>query len=400
MTPNYRLYAFSSALLLLSCNQPEQKPNSFQKIDESEQNTDPQKTNINCLALFEKGETTCTDSNGDIITNQHCDENWDESCSGMTANYCNEDGYISSRDCTTQPGTVCKKIDANFVDCVMPCTPDEFVEYTGCQGDYTALHTCELTTDNDYYEFIFTDKHCSFGCKNGVCNTQITGQEGDSCKADTFIGFCKGNDSYICKDGKITRDPCPTGTTCAMQYGGRDAQCTKDCKVYDQNDKYACNGNALDNWVCRVGTDDRFHYFHETDNCKNSCNKGVCDITIPQIGTICDPATTNDICAQNTLYFCSTINNTIDVMECGLGDYQGLPLCRQLNEGYSDCVSPGCNPDDPDSNSLECATEKNDDGTKFKYVYGWECVKATDGTYYMFNIEERCEGECKNGKCL
>ncbi len=337
----------------------------------------------------------------DVVLTEPCDSTYQEYCDeDNVAHFCGAKGLLTVRDCNKlASGLTCQKLlEDNFVDCVMPCDYNEFEEYHTCEGKYISTHFCMKVQGSDsYYEFSFTDNPCEYGCRDGKCLKSPPPKEGASCKPGEFVPDCYGNSYYTCEGAVVTRHTCGGGTECSKLYGDFMPQCVTDC---NKNDTYGCaaSGKALDNYVCRLGNDNKYHYFHETTECKNFCKNGICDVDSLPSGT-CDYQTSDDLCAQNTLYYCSTETNDWVSIECGKGEEgMGMPLCRQLNKGYSDCVSP-CTPDDTEAGYSECSTGGSGDN-KFKFIYGIECRKAMDGAYYFFNFEEKCPGDCKNGACL
>ena len=336
----------------------------------------------------------------DVVSTTPCSHTTEESCDGEVANLCNEDGFMTQRDCSklsTASNTLsCKKMnDDNFVDCVPACDPNTWVDYTVCSGDYVEYHTCEKTTDGGFHEFAMTEDPCGYACHQGRCVREGEAPiDGASCNA-RFEDTCWNGDMYSCIDGTITRIICPGDSVCAKRLGSSKPICTTKCSGAASS-VYGCkneNGvSRLDNKLCEIGEDAAYYYFPETDACKNSCNQGLCDHEIPVEDQPCDPSTFEDICFQNALYYCHSEDRVITA------DYCTNKLCRYLDKSYgftntyADCVNPCSEGEEP---LLSCAGK----GAR-AYETRYECTLGSDGTYYLFYFENRCgEAGCNGDVC-
>ena len=290
-------------------------------------------------------------------------------------------------------GMTCQKMtNDNYVDCVAPCS-NSFVEYTDCQNKDIAHHFCEDTASGGKYEFIITSKTCANYCVGGQCSDNPPPTEGTPCNVAEFSPQCQGTESYNCIDNIITKTTCASGTTCAIQFGSNVAECVPSCNNI-RDDVYQCitDGNITktNNKVCRLGTDSRLHLFTESITCESFCNNGVCDIAnIPNHGDTCDPTEFQDFCYHNTSYYCNYVTNSVIANSCTAG----TPICRyREDKEFADCVAPCEEGTEP---LKDCRTEGD-----IKYLDTIECVKGSDGSYYLFTSQETCPNGCKSGKCL
>lgn len=332
----------------------------------------------------------------DIVSDTPCDNTTEEFCDGETAHFCNEQGKMTTRDCSAFSTLSCKKMtNGNFVDCVATCDPDTWTDYTTCQGNYVEVHTCEETTDGNYHEFALTDDPCDYACHAGQCVFEGEAPVDGAPCTERFEKTCWNGDAYICRNGIITRTPCPDDESCAIRIGTAEPVCTKRCRNVSES-IYACkteNGiTRLDNTLCALATDAHYYVFSETDACKTSCNQGLCDREIPKKDAPCDPDTFEDVCFQNALYYCHSENHVVASNPCA------NQMCRYLHADYgfsatyAECVTPCTEGDEP---MLSCVGK----GAK-AYETRYECTRGSDGTFYRFEFEKRCsEAGCDGNVC-
>ena len=328
----------------------------------------------------------------DVVTDATCDWNMTEYCEDNYGYFCNGTNVVKRNCAKAGTGLSCQKLkDDNMVDCVAACDLASFEEYTTCEEKYVATHLCEEVVGGGHYEFSFTNEPCAIACKNGVCTTGELPEPGTSC-GDAFKPQCAGQDGYNCVDGLVAKSTCGEGLHCAMEFGAVATACASDCTA--SGDVYSCSDEkTTDNQICRLGTDLNYHLFRQQESCSSSCTDGVCDITVPTIGATCDFDTTDDVCIKNTSYYCHSTSHTIEAMVCGKGEFVGQPLCRYLTETYSDCVSP-C--EEGDESIMNCGGSAK----KGFYTDNYVCKRGLDGSFYLFNEQETCSGDCKNGVCL
>lgn len=336
----------------------------------------------------------------DVVTTQTCDYNTQESCEGSVAHFCNEDGFMTTRDCsalsTESRPLICQKMATdNFVDCVNTCDPDAWIDYTICNGKFVETHTCVKTQDGNYHEFAMTDVPCDYACHRGQCVREGEAPiDGESCDA-RFEKTCWNGDAYICRDGIITRTPCPDDTVCAMRNGSHEPVCTTKCKGAAYS-TYGCktenNVVRLDNMICELGQDAAYYLFPETDTCKSSCNQGLCDRDIPVENETCDPDKFEDVCFQNALYYCHVEKKVIQAEHCTNAMCRYLDKSYGFSSPYAECVNPCSEGEEP---LLSCSGK----GAK-AYETRYECTLGSDGTFYRFYFENRCsEAGCNGDVC-
>ena len=336
----------------------------------------------------------------DVVSTTPCSYSTEESCEGEVANFCNEDGFMTQRDCsrlsTSSHPLSCKKMnDDNFVDCVSSCDPNAWVDYTTCSGNYVEAHTCEKTTDGSYHEFAMTGDPCTYACYQGKCVREGEAPiDGDSCDA-RFENTCWNGDMYTCVDGKIMRTICPGDSVCALRYGTSTPICTTKCSGAAAS-IYGCKTEKgvtrLDNKVCEIGQDAAYYFFPETDVCQSSCNQGLCDHEIPEEDKPCDPASFEDICFQNNSYYCHSEQRVVMMDVCSNRFCRYLDSSYGFSGAYSDCVIP-CS--EGDEALLSCAGK----GAR-AYETRDECTMGSDGSFYRFYFENRCsEAGCNGDVC-
>lgn len=341
------------------------------------------------------GENSQQENNGaETETDESCNDSTPEFCDGQVAHFCGDNNKMVLRDCAKLGGglTCHKMTEDNYVDCVAPCQASSFEEFNDCEGNSVAGHFCMDVTDGGTYEFIILHRNCAKYCYDGLCQDELLAVEGAPCD-ETFFAQCDGNDAYQCESGTIRKTSCGNGTTCAVQFGSKVAECTTSCSGVS-GDVYNCinEGGTLktNNRVCRLGTDARYHLFTESEVCANTCIDGTCDIaSVPNHGDSCDFASFKDFCHHNVSYYCDYEANTVVADEC-IG---GTALCRyRADHEFAGCAAP-----------CEAGTEPARECTKIngvKYLNSIECLEGSDGRYYSFSYQETCPNGCNNGKCL
>ena len=338
--------------------------------------------------------------NIDTVTTTSCNDSYVEICEDGNARFCNEDGKVVIRNCAAKnDGSTCRKLASrNVVDCVKPCS--EVGTRLVCQEKTPTMYECGKTTLGDLFEFEFSDGPCPSLCVDGECVEESHVKEGEACGSD-FEPVCVGAQGYNCVSGTVKALNCEGDLKCAIRHGSQMAVCARTCEK--SSSTYGCenvDGKVkTKNFICEPATDRKYYLFEDSRECQSTCTDGVCDMaSIPKVGDSCN-AEFSDFCAQGSAYYCHSVTKTVEKLECGYGDYVGLPLCREKNAYFADCVSPCEAGSEP---VLNCGTRTDKaTGNKISYTDNFVCEKSEiDGGYYLFNAQEDCANGCKNGECL
>lgn len=227
---------------------------------------------------------------------------------------------------------------------------------------------------------------CTYGVESCADVEECLGRrrvDPDSCSE---LGWsCNGNEAIRCRTDEAYVLDCSTvGSTCSRPDGFPDttlAPCVaSDAPCETEAGAWHCEGNML--YTCVDGV-------RYGQDC--SLLSGTCVESTPGQGTCIDSSTrcTNLgalTCNGNVLTFCST-SGIRAVLDCGTA---GL---RCEDDGYVDCVAPGCTLDDVAACTEGC------DGTVLRYCVGGS-PQSVDCTDFGFASCEQWESDGRtNARC-
>ncbi|MBQ9395200.1 MAG: hypothetical protein IJU23_06730 [Proteobacteria bacterium] len=256
-------------------------------------------------------------------------------------------------------------------------------------------------------------QNCAFGCNNGACLVCENGTT--QCKSDgKTVQTCSNGAWYdltTC-DVACSGGACTTSTTCtngAKQCNGVYVQtCTNGQWV---NASSACE-NGCENGACKsapstctngakqcsgayVQTCTNGQWVSAASACPNGCENGACkgssSSTLPTVGETCDLNEFENVCDNNSLYYCSS--SAVKNSACSDGS-----VCK---------VSA----DDPtNGDCTELCSASEDGSVEYYYCYDLGtvvysipivCGATTDGdyAYFMdFDTAQACTGSCSETK--